>query len=434
VSTKELRDELARIGDRAPMVDVPDDTFPRAQRARRRDRLAAVAAVVVVVGLVGGLAAWLPGRDHLEPTEGGGAGVPSTIWPVSAADLHYSDDLAVGQAAAAFMSTELIPVVISADDGTYQALDLPGFGETQRDQGAISLSPDGRHLAWGWSRMTDTEDASGVRIVDLVTGQRRSVTIEGAGQGVFVYTFAWSPDSRWLVWDGVESVPRRNAWAAGPAVAGRIGPRGTSSEPVPRTSEESTALAVGNDGRVLIATADDETWWDGRVLKSNPRSGGWYPTALTPQDGVLLETLERGGDSDDYRIDHRVPTSAGPMSAPALFQLQVVPLGWLDDGTLVATTQRYGDESVVLSLLDLHGQVGYSPVGELNANGPITVAVDLMTADRPTVERPRPSWLDQDDGWSRTQLSLTIGPGVVVLLSLLTAARWWWRRRQANAK
>lgn len=53
-----LGDELRRIADRAPVADVPTDTWTRARRSRRRNT-AAFAGSVVVIALAAGLSGWL---------------------------------------------------------------------------------------------------------------------------------------------------------------------------------------------------------------------------------------------------------------------------------------------------------------------------------------------------------------------------------------
>lgn len=54
-----LRDELHRIADRAPVADLPHDTWARAQRARRDGRRTALAGGVALVALAAGVGAWL---------------------------------------------------------------------------------------------------------------------------------------------------------------------------------------------------------------------------------------------------------------------------------------------------------------------------------------------------------------------------------------
>jgi hypothetical protein len=431
MSTEELRQELARIGDRAPVVDVPDGTFGRAQRARRRDRLAVIGAIAVVVAIAGGLVAWLPDRSGPQPADSGGLGVPDVIYSVPGDMLTTTDDLAVGLAAAVLMSDDNLPVVIDAADGTYRALNLPGFGERQRDQGsALSLSPDGRQLAWGWSKTQKVKSPSGVRIVDLMTGEQRSITVPSA-TGTFVFQIGWSRDSRWLVWWGAESVGvGRRGWGAGDPIAGRIGPVATSSEPLPQPGDDTTALAIGDDGTVVIADLAKLTWWDGEVLETRARSSNWYPAVVTPEDGELLEIRQRGDDIDNFRTDYRLVTAEGSVPAPALAQIALLPLGLLDDAVVVASTLAIGDETRHLSLMDVKAGGTLRDVGVIEGRN-ATVAVDLMTDAEPTVDRPEPPWVeDDDDGFDGAKVAIVVG--ILGVLGVL--ARLWLRRRQANAK
>jgi hypothetical protein len=48
----------------------------------------------------------------------------------------------------------------------------------------------------------------------------------------------------------------------------------------------------------------------------------------------------------------------------------------------------------------------------------LTVALDLVTADRPTVERPAPDW-----PWSDERRAVMVGLGVAGVLGLVYAAR-----------
>ena len=426
MSTEELRRELERIGGAAPIADVPNDTWSRARRARRRDRLAAVTVAFVALAMAAGLAAWMPGRGEVDPANGRGVGVPDTIHSVPHGSLEPTADLAGGRSAAVLMSDDELPVVIDAADGTYTALDLPGFGPLQRDQGAVTLSPDGKHLAWGWSSSEPGGiTRTGVRILDLVTGEQRSIP---SREPIFVYAFTWSPDNRWLVWDGAEGNWSGSGFGAGPETAGRIGPGADVMTSVPRTSAESTALAVDNDGTVLIATSRRQTLWNGEVLGSGSRARGWwYPVLLTPRDGVLLEGIVRSDDPDSYRITYRKPTPSGPVPAPAITAVQYFPLGWIGPSSVALVKDR-GEESFDLALINLGDEVTVRRVGVVPPRH-VSVAVDLMTDARPTVDRPDPSWLDPDDGWSGARVALGLGLGVVGLAILGAAARLLRRRR-----
>lgn len=432
-----LRDELHRIGDTASTANVPDDTWARARRARRRERALVLAGGVAVLAVVAALVIWVPDLSDPQPVGTGRTGVPETIWGVPAGVFTADDassDLTVGRAAVAMTTEDNIPVVIGATDGVYHPLRLPGFGRFDAYQGVLSLSPDGRQLAWPWSGApgdATSQTPTGIRIVDLETGQQRSIPLTG-GKGVVVYQILWSPDSSWLVWDGNDAAKWSDrGYSAGPEAAGRVAPGATTSERVPRTDEESTRLAIGNDGTVLIATADDQTLWDGDAQETQSHPSDWYPAALTAEDGVLLQVRVRSPSADEYTIDYRVVTPSGPVPAPDLAQLGLVPQGLLGDGALAAFTAPVSGSVASLSLIDL-SDGGLREVGESDASGQVTVAVDLMSAENPTVERPEPAWLDIDDGRAATTW-LLLGGAVVALVVAAAVVVRRYRRSVRNA-
>jgi hypothetical protein len=115
--------------------------------------------------------------------------------------------LAVGVTAVAFTTSHHAPVAVSATDGRYHLLDLPGFDRAAdlRFDGTLALSPDGRRLAYTWNKppgegRDDTYVPSGVRIVDLVTGEVASHQVR-KGYGVFSHDLTWSPNGRYLVYN-----------------------------------------------------------------------------------------------------------------------------------------------------------------------------------------------------------------------------------------
>ena len=456
MSTEELRRELARIGDTAPVAEVPADTFARAQRARRRDRALAVGAAVAVVALVAGLATWLPQRSEPQPAGTGEIGVPDVIHAVPAGALEATDDLAVGRAAVALTSEDGLPVVIDADDGTYRALDLPGFGSMQADQDALALSPDGRQLAWAWSEPSPRGPTpSGVRVVDLVTGRQRSITLTG-GQGVFVDRLMWSADSRWLLWTGANAWTwTESAYRRGGAVAGRIGPDATSSESVPAAHDEMAQYAVSDDGEVATVT----TWWvirwDGQVIvRKRVGSGDTFTGSVVDAAGTVPVSASYWMDdvwavrrsTTGHRLQLLVYTTTASRAYgeaeievpldPRLGARGVVPLGWLDSSHFLARTAgaKRPDGTRLLSDLTILGvgdHATYEVVGSFDEGvPPVSMATDL--AQSPLASRPVPDWAQPDDGWSDARISIAIGLGVAGVLVLLQAGRWWWRRRSAT--
>lgn len=420
MTTEELRAELERLAAGAPEVDVPVDTWSRARRARRRDLGLGVLAGAAAVALVVGLVAWLPDRGDVDPAGSGDAGVPATVHAVPTGALEPTSELAVGRAAVAMVSGDL-PVVVDADDGAYTALELPGFGPLQRDQGVLSLSPDGRRLAWAWSESDGGRTRTGIRVLSLESGRIRSVP---SSEPIFVYDFAWSPDSRWLVWDGTLARWSSNGFTAGDAAAGRIGPDGDGMTRIPRSDEESTRLAVGDDGTVLVATRGAEKRFSLVGSGTKPRPDGWYPALLSETSGVRLESVDRNSADNVLERHYRGIHNDAPVPAPALRGLRLRQLGWVD-GRAVALVGPADGTTTNVALIEIGDPVSVREVGEVrgDARG-VSVAVDLMTLDRPTVDRPRPEWLDEESSagtWGLVALG-------VALLALVGGVAYYWRR------
>jgi hypothetical protein len=416
--TELLQRELSRIADRAPTADVPADTWQQGRRSVRRTRIGAVAAAVAVVAVVAGLVSWLPQRGST-PVAEGALGVPESVRIPGYKELTPTSDLAVGTQAVALKSLDHEPVVVDAEDGTYRALSLPGF---EGRRGVLGLAPDGRRLVWGWSTGQDSRDGIGIRVVDLATGEWESYDLRDAKGGTFVYAFSWSPDGRWLVWTAVEPGADQPTGVA----AGRIGPDGTSVRvPLPRSNAQTTVLAVGDDGVVLVATPDQVLHWDGEVIDRTDRAGDRAPVAVTARDGVVVEATT---DDFDVAVDYRLTSGA---DIPEWKGKMVALLGQLDDGTVVVLLGGTMEErlsstppALRLQLLDpLTGEV--TSVGTFE--GDVTdVAVGLMTTKRPTVSES----VGDEPGWG-PDTSLLIGLGVAGVLSVLAGLRWLWRRYRA---
>lgn len=482
--TEKLREELARIGDTSPRVAVPADVWARGRRARRRDRVVVGAAVLSVVAMLGGLGLvlGLPGREDAPPVSGDDAGaVPSVIHGVpnrfsvstergSVWDRSVAEsDLAIGRASVAFGAGQAfyLPVVVTAADGRYHPLDLPGWyadatGWFAHTGVPLALSPDGTQLAWAWADFdapASGEMPAGVRVADLETGEVRTVRLTGR-DGVMVTTIAWSPDSRWLVWQGRMQTDwdpdggMRSGRKAG--VAGRIPPGATRSLAVPMGDTASHSVSIASNGDVILTHS--EGW---QVVGAHPGEGGdrgvvrfdaledqeaWLPAdgttgPVTPDgDGLAFrsdyplptvrfltrgETLRRPVGVDSRAVvDRDLPADLYPEGA------LVEPVGWLDGDHVVARVTGVenlsesgwssdGSDLVVMSApwadVEVFEQVGmvdadYESTGEIQA---LSVAVDLMTLEEPTRGFPAPEWPWSDERkWGAAAL-------IVVPLALL---------------
>lgn len=458
MSTEELRQELVRLGDRAPVVDVPADTFARAQRARRRDRLAVVGVAVVVVAIAAGLAAWLPDRGELEPADGPGA-VPNHIYLVperlasrGGDDQRWSSDrvssrVDVGRGAVAYVTSEGLPVVIGADDGAYHLLDLPDFagnnwvtaGGLHGSELALSLSPDGRLLAYTYAVFGPDAATkpipSGIRVIDLETGALREIPLLG-GEGTIVSTIRWSPNGAWLVWSGYRMASWTEMSMGGSTpVAGVVPPEGTSSPSIPAfRGNDRVSLAVSDAGEVSVV-GDSERYVDRGDLSGSRRPlrsgvtwaiGAWYV-------GDVLYDLRVKDTADGFQLDTYRPAHARLTLPAELDDKAVVPLGWVDASHFLARVGPPEDESTPgaltrMALVRVGDEPSYRVVGEIDEGVPgMSIAIDLVDVGHPTADRPEPDW-----PWSNERLALTIGLGVGGLLTLLVGGRWLWRRRQAR--
>lgn len=482
--TQQLHDELARIGDAAPRVapspDLAPDLWRRGRRARTRDRLVAAGAVLALVLGLGGIAtATMGGPGELLPVAptSEDPGVPSTLYAVPGHLQKQDNDhrftgplsptLAVGRGAVAFVTGAGLPVVVDAETGQYHLLDLPGWrgGDVlvsmvldPSGSQSLAISPDGRRLAWAWAEpggRTDTETiASGVRVLDLESGDIRTVAITGpgrstpTGQGFLVRTLAWSPDSRWLAWSGL-AVREWNAGGIGgfspSPLAGRIAPGSTRPgiQWATSSSPSVTGTAVSDDGTLLVTQQDG---WVMRYQATSPEDRSFSvgqtlnpaPVGAVSPDGSLLAVGSSARDSSVDVADlgrlrlapRELPVDVYPDGA------SVRPLGWLDDETVVVVASAEGDSALGRS----HVAVMSAPTvpeeewtyrivtrSEPTEDGAgvafsHSVAVDLMTTDRPTANRSEPDW-----PWS---LERRVTVGSLAGVGVLGFALFLWTRRR----
>lgn len=451
-----LHDELARIAERAPDIDV-NGLWERGRRARTHDRVVAGVVLAAVLALVAGLGSLVVAPQRVLPPADGPdtSGVPSRIWPVPERFLRWGEesagwsadvaetDLAIGRAATAMAigTFDEGPAVITADGG-YHPLVLPGWVGTEPINSTIShdarlaLSPDGRSLAYAWWDPTAPVDGpmpAGVRVVDLESGDLRTVALH-AGQGVMVLRLSWSADSRWVAWDGLAMRSwTRHSTGGGSTVAGVIGPGAQRSRPV-----DGHPLAIGTDGHPVVLVRGDRLVAGGRRVDGRRISLATQGAALS-HDGrtAVLEPpwpVRRVEVLDVPTGQRRLfPLAADTYPEGALVQ----PLGWLDDTrAVVLLTPTYGVErhsgwgsrGHLLAVLDTRrsGSSAWRVVGTADVGVPrdLTVAVDLMAGTHATVDHPAPAW-----PWSDGRLAATAAT-VLAATALLLAAAYVVRRRR----
>jgi hypothetical protein len=399
-----LGDELQRIADRAPVAAVPDDTWMRARRARRRDRALTVAATAAVVALLAGLVAWLPSDLDPPVADTDGLGVPDHLYAVPERmsdrendgswmrDEVADDPTVVGVGAAAWVTYQGLPVVVGAADGRYHLLDLPDFAGNNWNfavgQGnpVVALSPSGRELAYGYAVFGPDAATrpipSGVRVVDLGTGERREIPVPG-NEGTMVRRIEWSPDGSWLAFTGMQP----DHWTAessgsdgiGGPVLGRIAPGAATAVVRPLTNDE-VGLTVDDQGTV--------TWFNGGLREWG--EGGTNPVADV-EDPFLEGALGSTADGGDLRLNRGEFLPVGPAAL-------------------------VGPEGPAHPVIDLPDEIAPS----------LSVATQLMTTDRPTVGRPEPDW-----PWSEEHGVYTV-VGVLALAALLGAVLLGRRYRVAR--
>lgn len=385
-----LGEELQRIADRAPVADVPGDTWARARRAGRRDLALTITGVAAVLVLVAGAVAWLPGRADPPVAGTGRLGVPDQLHAVPewmternsdgswTRDEVTDDPTVVGTGAAAWVSYQGPPVVVGAADGAYHLLDLADFvgnnwsASVGLGSPVVALSPDGRDLAYGYAVFGPDAASepipSGVRVVDLRTGQVREIPVP-VKEGTVISQIEWSPDGSWLAFTGMP----QDTWTAesmgsrGPAILGRI----------PPGSEQAATRAVGND-QVPLAVDDRGTvQW---------RNGEAHVWGVGPAQPWALEALGRLADGR-----------------------WLMRTGTANNDVLSVTDPDTGRRDILIDVLGIDGS--------------LSVATDLMPPSHPTVERPEPEWPMSDE-----RLSVTIGLGVAAVIAACLGLRWLLRR------
>ncbi len=458
-----LKDLLEQAAETVRPAEVPRDTWQRGRRRHRRSvaaRAAAVVAVAALLAVTPGLLDRATDRSLPQPAGDGSSvsGLPERLHEVPSylgvggaregwADDVVGDDLAIGTAAAAWVTSAGLPVVVDATDGAYHLLELPQFlltsGLTSSwfpgDAPPLALSPDGTRLAYAyaWPATDDgTAVPSGIRVVDLVTGEvTREHPLEG-GAGVVVTQVSWSPGGSWLAWTGSETSYWTTSGLNGSkAVTGTVAPDGTQQ----RLTAGGSAF-VDDDGTTAVLTGGQVRLHRPDGTRSARRPIGILEVteagALAPGGTRLAVGTQERYDLVTLRLDRdEVSTRSG--EEPDEGTWSVRPLGWVGDAVLVQRTPPDSGEEGRLSLVHLDGDVPVRDVGVLDGGepdepysrvGPLSVATDLVTADRPTVSRPAPDW-----PWSDERRGLVRGLGAVALL-LVGWLAWVAVRRRRRAR
>jgi len=393
VTREELRDELARIADGAPVVDVPHDLYARGRRANWRARGLVVAAVAACIAAVAAVTVPVLTAEQTEVTdEDGSVGVPDRIYAPPDGDVTDLPLLAldeVGPLVATYqVDTRDGDFVVITRDGFYSRVRLPHHDNGAVDAVSPSLSPDGRQLAYG----SVQGDVRGLTIVDLTTGDLRDVLLV-APLGAAVFTLQWSPDSSRLAWSGqaVSSASGTQVTFRSRTIAGIVGPDSSRSRLV---------SDVGGGDWGGLGVCDDGT----------PLRFVW-PAFLA----------YGGGGRNRFRSWDDLTLAHGACSAPATFNQLAgsgALLGWLPPGPgdpgPTAVAHLRNDRLVLQAPDGTQQRVGTAESAWVKN---LSVATTLMTAERPTVPAVQSpwhrSWLVEH--WLALLSSVAIG-GVIILV------------------
>ena len=480
---------MTRLADEAGPAPADPLLWQRARRSRRRDRFlvgtAVAAAVLTVVGIA------LLGADVLRdaappvdaPTGRAELGIPSDVQaPVGDGGLELEPDLAVGRASVA-IANDTAAFVITADDGVYHRLELPGFDPALYDAGGsevsgLTLSPDGTKLIYGWQGASEDPEASGARLVDLLTGEvvtmsRQALYDEPAR--LLPWGFSWSPDGRYVM-NRVKIADPDNPWGSSPywgqgldtetgqpiglteRTAGRELPADDDLASTGRISSSGLAagfhnnrmlLWVGNHGDSVELpdvrtdpasdpSTDYEVWVTGQFDATGTR-------LLLEPDRVagslaLVVGLDKDGGHDPTTTALRVT------DGPADVNL----LGWVGQHhALAILDQNFDDQTAHLVLLTLDVEAGDAEgtvVGDVTVTGDdadLSFATDLASVKTPTRDFQADSVNAGDDagehsapesgqsaGFSTTAL-VGVGAAALVLAGALAVAV---RQRRTRAR
>lgn len=447
MSPDSLRDLLEREAADAPHVVVPPDTW---RRGRRRRALKAGAAVAAAAAVVAGLAVGpgFPGGDRsLDPAgPTSDLGLPDHLHApperMSDQDIETGDwtreevrsDLAVGPAAAAWVTPGGLPVVVDAETGGHHLLDLPNVVSADLEARSfagpdwlpLELSPDGTQLAYGYMRFVDRGRrlSTGIRVLDLTTGEGVWRSELAGGAGIVVTELAWSRSGTWVGWQGRQT----REWT-GSSIGGSLPVAGVVGLDVTSDVEGvggGGAVAARDDAAAYVVEPGSITTLT--ACPPNTRAGsGCSPTtrdwdsvgvdlapgaALAPDGSTLALSVYDGYDLVTLDIRSREVT-VGAEGMPDDRPWQVSSLGLVDDDhVLVLRGDNEGGDSI-LSIVPVDAESGASvDVGAVDsAVGTPSIAIDLVTLAQPTVDRPDPDW-----PWSEERWVATVGGGVLLAL------------------
>lgn len=462
MSGERLREELHRIAEGAPRVDIPDDLYARGRRATARTRILAAGAAVACVALLAAVVAPALRSDRTPVAGDNGLGVPDHIHAVP---LHVDEregDLEIGRGAAAFLTEDGTAVVVDAETGDYHLLDLDGLLGASADSSVglpltmdnppVALSPNGRYLAWGWVEPGPSSETqlkgSGIRVADLETGGVREIDVIDSDSSqayrVLVNQVSWSPGGRWLAWGGTRitewtsSTFNSEGYLAG-TVSTTTGDTTITGLPEPTIEDDRRVIA--GDGPFLVAVANTgeltalsgNLWWQiGNRTRLDLRPGQrvssiWF-------DGDRVFALAYSDTGDDIATVRQLPD--GEDQVIDMFGPRPRMLGALRDGTLLVHQESADADGLATAVETVAldpptAGVDVRRIIDVDAGVlGLTLATDMIGPDRPAVSRPAPDW-----PWS-TERKVVVGGltvlGIVLLGVVAGTGRWLGRRRVSS--
>lgn len=438
--TEQLRDLMHALADEQEPVRVDPGTYAAGRRAHRRGVVARCVLTAAAVAAVAFGTAPLLDRGTSGPADGDATpALPSVIHEVPArlAQFHehgreWHEDVAAGTLAvgptAVLLALDGAVMAVSAVDGGYRGLELPGFDEDAyfRFGGSLPavLSPDGTRLAYTWNpQVIDGEaiarDAdTGIRVVDLETGEVTDHPVDSEF-GVYAHGFGWSPDGRLLSYT-LESAADPSGRTSGSRDDYAVEVLDTDTGERTRTSLQPTEFgtAVTDEGAVAVAGSGyNAVWVPGRGVS---RFEGDFAGTAWDRDGrqVALGAWSGGlavADRDGVRREAARP----PREDDLLVRTR--PLGWLEDGRIAVL--ELGESSLVTyaSTLEDSTKQALLRLEERPDLDKLTLATDLLSS--PTRDYAPPEW---PTNWTSIGLWLRLSALVLVPSALLV----WVRRRR----
>ena len=438
--TGQLRDLLHALADEQEQVRVDPDTYAAGRRAHRRGvlargALAAAAVAGVAFGTLPLLEEDAPGPAIGDPVPA----LPSVIRPVpdrlaghreDGYEWHEdvgADSLAVGATAVVLPVNGGAVMAVSAIDGHYRGLKLPGFDEDSyfRFDGSspVALSPDGARLAYTWNPDVIDGDAlepgpeTGIRIADLGTGEVTDHPIDSEF-GVYAFGFGWSPDGRYLSYE-LQTVTDANGGVRGSrnyavelldTVAGERARLPLSPTEFGTTVNDAGQVAVAGGGYNAVWTPGEE------VITFE---GDFAGVSWSPQGRLLGLGSWSGGLAVADRNGIRQELSGERTSPDDMAYVRTRVLGWPETSALAVL--HLGESSVRMHSADLDFSMTLLTADGVQGLDQISVATDLL--GRPTRDYPAPDW---PTDWTRVGLWLRLSALILVPSALLV----WVRRRR----